>query len=166
MWFYRTYGMQFLAFRYGSVIGPGRRDGGASAYAQLMLQKPAQGEPYTVHVPESSRIPIVYVKDAVAATFTAYRKSKSLRDRIFNVGSLSPIPSALELANSVRTHVSGAKIDFEPEEKATQIVNSWPRDMAISRLSQIGWKPTFGNVDSIVADFVAEVRQKPGMFKI
>jgi len=67
LWFHRKYGINFAAFRYGSVIGPGRRDGGASAYSTLLIQKAAQREPYVVNVPEDTRIPLVRAKDLVDA---------------------------------------------------------------------------------------------------
>ena len=73
LWFYRRYGIQFAAFRYPSIIGPGRRDGGASAYSQLIIQKPAQREPYEVNVQEEDAIPIAYIKDVVEVTTVAYK---------------------------------------------------------------------------------------------
>jgi nucleoside-diphosphate-sugar epimerase len=176
IWFCKTYGIRFLAFRYGSVIGPGRRDGGASAYSQLLIQKPAQRQPYTACVPQDSRIPIVYVKDAVEATLTAYSKlrggpafneeEEKNHHHVFNVASLTPSPTAKEIADAVRKHLPRARISFEPKEKETKIVNSWPKDMSIARLAEVGWKPRFGNLESIVSDFISEVRQNPDMFYV
>ena len=93
-WFARTYGMDFAAFRYASVIGPGRGEGGASAFTSLIIQKAAQGEPYTVQVPARAQMPIVYVKDAVDATLFVHRNIKSLNgeENIFNVPGISPGP--------------------------------------------------------------------------
>jgi nucleoside-diphosphate-sugar epimerase len=164
IWFYKTYGIQFAATRYAAVVGPGRRDGGASAYTTLAIQKPAQGEPYTVHVPETARIPIVYVKDAADATLAIYKNIRRLERRVINVGSISP--TAVQLVETVRSHIPDARIDFQPLEKVARIVSSWPPYIDLGRLSMIDWRPRFSDLDLIVEDFVAEVKEKAHMFKV
>ena len=167
LWFYRKYGIEFVAFRYGSVIGPGRRNGGASAYSTLIIQKPAQGEPYVVNVPKESRIPIVYVKDAADATLTAYEKIKNLKSRIYNLSSMIPSPRAKDIADTVKKYVPNARITFKPDPKTTEIVKSWPRDIDISRAqNELGWKPKYSSLDDLVGDFVNEVRRQPCMYTI
>jgi len=167
LWFFRKYGIEFVAFRYGSVIGPGRRNGGASAYSTLMIQKPAQHEPYSVNVAEASRIPLLYVKDAVDATLAAYERIKKLKSRIYNLASLSPSPSAKNIAESVRKRVLGAEITFKPDKKTTEIIDSWPTDMDITRAkNEFGWEPKYSSLDALTADFVAEVQLHPDMYTI
>ena len=56
LWFNKKYGINFAAFRYASIIGPGRKDGGASSYSTLIIQNPAQGKPYCVRVREKEVI--------------------------------------------------------------------------------------------------------------
>jgi nucleoside-diphosphate-sugar epimerase len=167
LWFYRKYGIEFAAFRYGAVIGPGRRNGGASAYSTLVVQKPAQGDPYVVNVPKDSRMPIVYVKDVADATLTACEKIRNLKSRIYNLVSLIPSPTAKDIADTVKKYVPNAKIRFEPEPKTSEIVRSWPRDLDITRAqSELGWKPRYSSLDALVADFINEVRQHLDMYTI
>jgi len=167
LWFQRKYGVDFAAFRYGSVIGPGRQNGGASAYSTLIIQKSAQMEPYTVNVPEDSRIPLVYVKDAVDATLTAYEKISNLKSRIYNLTSLIPSPKAEDLVQAVKRHIPNAKIKFRPNAKVTEIVRSWPKDFDITRAeSEFGWEPKYSSLDSLIIDFVNEVRQHPDIYKV
>jgi len=166
LWFRRKYGIDFAAFRYGSVIGPGRCDGGASAYSTLIVQKPAQMEPYVVNVPEDSRIPIVYVKDAVDITLTAYEKIGSLRSRIYNLASLTPSPRANELMHAVKRYIPNADIAFEADATTTEIVRSWPEDFDITRVQTEVGKPKYSSIDSLVRDFVNEVGQHQDMYKI
>ena len=164
LWFQRRYGINFAAFRYGSVIGPGRRNGGASGYSTLMIQKPAQGEPFLVNVPEDSMIPMAYVKDVADATIAACERMKGLKTRIYNLASLSPSPTAKDIAEAVVRCIPDAKIAFEPEPQTTQIVESWPRNLDITRAgSELGWKPRYTSLDALVADFIADVR---GSFEI
>jgi len=167
LWFHRKYGINFAAFRYGSVIGPGRRNGGASAYSTLIIQKPAQGEPYVVNVPEDSRIPIVYVKDAVDATLTAYEKIKDLKSRVYNLASLIPSPKAKDLMDAVKRHIPNAKVTFKPDARITDIVRSWPRDFDVTRAqSELEWGPKYNSLNSLVSDFVNKVRKHPDIYKI
>jgi nucleoside-diphosphate-sugar epimerase len=161
-WFFRTYGINFAAFRYASVIGPGRGEGGASAFTSLIIQKAAQGEPYSVQVPGSAQMPIVYVKDAVDATLFIYSKMRSIDkdQRVFNVSGISPGPSAAQLVKAVKRKIPEARIDFRPDEKIAQIVDSWARDLDAERLRRAGWKPSYGTLDALVDDFISEVRKR------
>lgn len=161
-WFSRTYGMGFAAFRYASVIGPGRGEGGASAFTSLIVQKAAQGEPYTVRVPPSAQMPLVYVKDAIDATLFVHRRLGSLGDgeMIFNVPGISPGPTAEELVGAVRRRVPDARIGFEPDERVTRIVDSWSTDLDPGRIREAGWRPSYSSLDALVDDFVNEVRSQ------
>lgn len=167
LWFYRKYGIGYAAFRYGSVIGPGRRDGGASAYSTLTIQRPAQGDPYVINVPENSRIPVVYIKDAADATLTAYERIEQLKTRIYNLASLTSSPTSKDIAEAVRKHVPDSDITFKPDAKISEIVKSWPRDLDTTRAEQeISWKPKHSSLGALVADFVKEVRLHPDMYTI
>lgn len=166
VWFSRKYGMGFAAFRYASVVGPGRRNGGASAYTTLLIQRPAQGDHIDADVRRSAKTPIVYVKDAVKATLMVRDNIKRLRHNVFNVCGLSPTPSAGEIADSVRRHVPDAKIRFVPKPEVVKIVNSWAKEASSERLSSLGWKPEFPQLDPLVSDFVGEIRQNPKMYAV
>lgn len=165
-WFYGKYGIRFAAFRYASVIGPGRRNGGASAYTSLIVQKPAQGEAYDVEVRESSRTPIVYVKDAVGATLFVYRNLGRLKNTVFNVCGLSRTPTALELARAVRRRVPDSEIRFRPKRKTVEIVDSWAKNASTKRLSSLGWRPEYADLDALVSDFVGEVSGNLKVYRI
>ena len=161
-WFQRTYGIDFAAFRYASVIGPGRGEVGASAFTSLIIQKAAEGEPYTVQVPARAQMPLVYVKDAVDATLFVHRNIRSLgnEEMIFNVPGISPGPTAGQLARTVKRKIPEARIDFKPDEKISKIVDSWSRDLDSERITTAGWNPSYADLDILVDDFIREVRAK------
>ncbi|MEM4185672.1 MAG: NAD(P)-dependent oxidoreductase [Candidatus Caldarchaeum sp.] len=165
-WFYKRYGLRFAALRYASIIGPGRRNGGASAYSSLVIQKAAQQEPYVVPVPEDAVIPLVYVKDAVDATLHVWREIKRLNERVLNVAGLQPSPTALELVNAVKKQLPEADVSFSPAANYTEIVRAWPGDVDTSRIAALGWKPTYSNLDLAVQDFIREVRENRSVFWI
>ena len=161
-WFSRTHGMDFAAFRYASVIGPGRGEGGASAFTSLIIQKAAEGEPYTIQVPPTAQMPLVYVKDAVDATLFVGKKIRSLgRDEIiFNVAGITPGPTAGELVDAVKKKIPGAILEFRPDPKVAAIVDSWSTDHDLGRIRAAGWKPSFSKLGVLIDDFVAEVRSR------
>jgi nucleoside-diphosphate-sugar epimerase len=167
LWFFKKYGIEFVAFRYGSVVGPGRSNGGASAYSTLMIQKPAQGDPYIVNVPEDTRIPIAYIKDVVDATLTAFRNPNKLKTRIFNLVSLSPSSSAKDIADIIKRHIHNAEITFKPDPETTEIISSWPRDLDIVKTqNELGWKPKYSSLDVLVKDFITEVQLNPDIYTV
>lgn len=167
LWFCRRYNIEFIAFRYGSVIGPGRRDGGFSAYSTLIIQKAAQGEGYVVNVPEDARLPIVYIKDVVDLVILALENISRLKSRVYNVAGLTPSPTAREMVDAVRSYVRDVDIVFKPDPLAVKVVRSWPKDMDCSRLrGELGWKPRYSDLNLIVEDFVKEVKANPEMFYI
>jgi nucleoside-diphosphate-sugar epimerase len=165
-WFHRKYGIPFAAFRYASVIGPGRRNGGASAYTTLMVQKPAQGEAFDVEVRRSSRTPIVYVKDAVKATLFVHQNMKRLRHTVFNVCGLQRAPTAAELARAVKRRLPEARIRFRPKDEVVRIVDSWAKNASAERLLNLGWKPDFPDLDGLVKDFIGEIEENPRIYRV
>ncbi len=159
-WFSRTYGIDFAALRYASVIGPGRGEGGASAFTSLIIQKAARGEPYAVQVPARAQMPIVYVKDAVDAALFIMRNIHAIDgdEMIFNVAGISPGPSAGELVKAVKRRLPGAKLKFQPDERIATIVDSWSTDLDSERILSAGWKPSYSDLDNLIDDFIAEVQ--------
>ncbi len=156
-YYLHRFGVDFRAIRLPSVIGAGRGPGGASAYSSLIVSEPARGRPFIVPLEERATIPLVYVKDAVAALIgISETREEDLGRRTYGIGGFSP--SAGELAQAVREVVPGADIAFSPDPAMVAIVDSWPRRMDGSDAgADWGWKESFGLTES-VADFVAEVR--------
>ncbi|MEM1546665.1 MAG: NAD(P)-dependent oxidoreductase [Candidatus Methanomethylicia archaeon] len=167
LWFYRRYNIGFAAFRYGSVIGPGRRDGGFSAYSTLIIQKAAQGEDYVVNVPEDACLPIIYIKDVANLAIVALENISRLKSRIYNVSGLTPSPTAREIADVVNKYVRNVRIEFRPDPLAVEVVKSWPKNMDCSRLErELNWKPKYSDLNLLVEDFINEVRANPEMFHV
>lgn len=152
--------VDFRAARLPSVIGAGRGPGGASAYSSLIISEPARGHAITVEVEEGSRIPILYVKDAVEALIRLSEVDESeLSRRTYGVNGFSARADAL--AAAVRRFIPDADIAFAPDPALVEIVRSWPEELDGSEAGRDwGWKPSWG-LDETVADFVEEVRRHP-----
>jgi UDP-glucose 4-epimerase len=167
MWYYWRYGVNFIALRLASVIGPGRKDGGASAYTTLIIQKAAQGEPYEIPVEEDVRIPIVYIKDVTDLIIHILENPSKAKSRIYNVQGPYPSPTARELADSVKSIVPSAQLMFKPNPTITNIVKTWPRDLSMDRIkNELGWAPKYGDLKALIQDFINEVRKHLDIFTI
>lgn len=159
-YFWRRFGVDFRGIRLPSVIGAGRGPGGASAYSSLVVSEPARGRGYVIPIQERTRIPIVYVKDAVAALIALSGADGSrLRRRTYGMAGFSP--TAAELVAAVCAEMPDADLAFRPEPGLVDIVNSWPEVVDASEAHEDwGWIDQF-DVPATVADFVAEVRAHP-----
>ncbi|MEM1611426.1 MAG: NAD-dependent epimerase/dehydratase family protein, partial [Sulfolobales archaeon] len=161
----RKYGVDFRALRLPSVIGPGRPDGGITIYASMSIQKAAQGEPYSIRVSPSAKVPIIYVKDAVKALYEiAWVEAPS---RIYNIAGVTPTPTAGDIVAEIKKILPEARIDFKPIPEYDRIISSWPENVDDSKARrEWGWKPSYGDLPSLVKDFVHEVRVRKDIFYI
>ncbi len=159
-YFHRRLGVDFRGIRLPSVIGAGRGPGGASAYSSLAVSEPARGRPYTIPVSGQTRIPIVYVKDAVAALIAlAEADGARLRRRTYGIAGFSP--SADELASAVRDALPAADLAIRPDRALQAIVDGWPRAVDASEAeSHWGWRERY-DLPTAVADFIAELQAHP-----
>ena len=159
-YFWRRFGVDFRAIRLPSVIGAGRGPGGASAYSSLVVSEPARGRAFSLPIEERTRIPIVYIKDAVAALMAlAEADDSSLHRRSYGIAGFSP--TAAELVAAVCAEIPDADIAFRPDPGLVEIVDTWPEVVDASEaLADWGWRERF-DLRATVADFVAEARAHP-----
>jgi threonine 3-dehydrogenase len=153
-YYQHRYGTDFRGLRLPSVIGHGRGPGGASAWSSLVVSEPAAGRAYTVPVPPDTRMPIIYVQDAVDALLQlADADAAALSRRTYGVAGFSP--TAGELVQAVRAALAGADLEFGPDPQITQIVRSWPERVDGRLASEDwGWRERYMLAET-VQDFVA-----------
>jgi threonine 3-dehydrogenase len=155
LYYSKKYGVDFRAARLPAVIGYGRGPGGASAYASMMIEKPALGEPYSVPVRGETRLQILYIRDAVNALTRLLEVEKAL-SRIYNIPGISP--TAFEIAEEVKKHIAQTRIIFSPDPEIVRIVESWPLEMDGGRaFNELGWTMRY-NLELAVKDFVETAR--------
>jgi threonine 3-dehydrogenase len=157
LWYSRARGIDFRALRFPSILGPGRSLRAASAYSALIIEKAARGEPYTIPVPEDTRLPILHYKDAVRALLLLY-KARDPASRIYNIAGLSP--TALEIVREVERQLGQVNLTFRPDPQITRIIKSWPSRLDDTRArAELGWRPRY-DLQALVADLIAEVRTR------
>lgn len=160
----RRYGMRFKSLRIPPVIGPGRADGGIE-FISLAIQKAAQGESYTIPVSPSSKIPVIYVKDAVRALKEVIELDTP--SNIYNITGVEPTPSVEDIVKVIKEFIPDAIIGFSPNESYEKLLVGLPEQLDDSRARrEWGWKPLYGDLRALVRDFIAEVRLLPNIYRV
>ncbi|MEM9048799.1 MAG: NAD-dependent epimerase/dehydratase family protein [Pseudomonadota bacterium] len=160
LFYRRKYGLDFRAIRYPAVVGPGVTTKGAVQYTSWMIEKPAQGQPFTVWVSPDLYTPMMSLAEAARATLQlAEAPAAAIKTVSYLVDGMKPTPSAAALAEAVRAAVPGAQIDFVPnaalEEKLRGLMR--PIDDGRAR-AEWGWLPS-DSPETIVADTLARMRR-------
>jgi threonine 3-dehydrogenase len=158
------FGVNFRGLRLPSAIGPGRGPGGVSAYSSLIVQEPAAGRRYDVYVGKSTKIPLIYIKDTVAAMISLARADeRQLTRRVYNVEGFSP--TAGELADTVKSLLAEAHVDFHPQEEMVRIADSWPKELDGSCAERDwGFKSQY-MLDGAVKDFIEEFQARRHLYE-
>lgn len=143
-YYYRRYGLDVRSLRYPGIIGyqsmPG---GGTTDYAVDIYHYAVRGEPYECFLSANTRLPMLYMPDAIRATLEvmeAPTNRLSVRTS-YNLAGMSFTPH--EVAQSIRREMPDFKIKYKPDFRQA-IADSWPAsiDDSLAR-SDWGWRPEF-----------------------
>lgn len=158
-YYHRRFGIHFRGVRFPQLIGPGVRSGGFGQYNPGMIQAAAFGKPYEVWVPEDTILPLLYIKDAIQSLVSLYEANEAdIKTRVYNLGQITPSPTAKELADIVKEYVPDAKITFKPDPRAIEVLKTVPKKIDGSNAErEWGWKIMY-SAEEAVKDFLGEIR--------
>jgi nucleoside-diphosphate-sugar epimerase len=161
--YHLKYGVNFRGVRFPPVLGGGRRDSAHSAFSYLAIKESVRGRPYTIYVEKETRMPTIYIKDAVRSLVSLREANEGrLKRRIYNICGFSF--QAGELANEVQKRIPEAQLDFRPDATMLDMISNWPAlDDARAR-DEWGWWPKYG-LSEAVEDFIAEIRANPSAYE-
>lgn len=160
--YHLKYGVNFRGVRFPPVLGAGRRDFAQSAFGYLAIRESVLGRPYTIYVEKETRMPSIYVKDAVGSLISLKEaEERRLKRRIYNIHGFSF--RAADLAQEVIKHVPKAQLDFRPDLAMLDSINNWPILDDTRAREEWDWRPKYDLSDS-VEDFIAEVRANPSVY--
>jgi nucleoside-diphosphate-sugar epimerase len=150
----RHFKVDVRSIRYPGIISysapPG---GGTTDYAVEIFHAALQHGTYTCFVEPDTRLPMMYMPDAVAA---ALRLMEAPPDAIrirsaYNLDALSF--SVAELVDEIRTYRPDFVCRYEPDFRQ-EIADSWPSTVDDRHArSDWGWRPMF-DLPRLVADMV------------
>jgi nucleoside-diphosphate-sugar epimerase len=157
-YYHRRYGLDVRSLRFPGLISyktaPG---GGTTDYAVDMHVRAARGEDYTCFLAADTRLPMMYMPDALRATLelmAADAAALSVRDS-YNVGALSFTPR--ELVDALHRRGTDFDCTFAPDERQ-RIADDWPAsvDDRAAR-ADWDWAPEY-DLDAMTEDMLEHLR--------
>jgi len=128
-YYHEKYGVDVRSIRYPGIISwktePG---GGTTDYAVDIYFKALQNKAYTSFLSKETRLPMMYMDDAVNATIQLMRApaDKLTIRTSYNLSAMDFTP--LELAEEIKKHIPDFTIDYAPDFRQ-EIANSWPHNI-------------------------------------
>lgn len=159
-YYWLKYGVDVRSLRYPGVIGyeslPG---GGTTDYAVEIFHSAVKGEPYPCFLKPDTRLPMIYMPDAIRATLELMdtpREQIQVRTS-YNLAGMSFTPA--ELTSAIREHIPDLEVHYEPDFRQT-IAESWTEtiDDSLARRDW-GWQPAY-DLSSMTADMILHLREQ------
>ena len=157
--YHRQYGVNFRAVRLAMIVGPTRQISYYYGDWSGIIERTAQGKPYTVHSNPTSPGAYIYAKDAVQALVSLKRAPESkLRQRVYNTHGF--MATLTEVADMVKRYIPDAQITFDWDKSDTmKIANSgvnYEMDNTVA-FEDFGYQTRY-LLNEMVEDFINEVR--------
>jgi nucleoside-diphosphate-sugar epimerase len=168
--FYRTrFGLDFRTFRSPGLVGPGVSTPGAVQFVPLMLEHAVLGKPYECYVTENTRFtPPMYFKDSVRVLDMLYQAPKeNIKTISYNVCGLRETKSAKELEEAIRKHIPEFTLTYKPDKDVVEYLAKYRAGQTYDDTNareEWEWQPLYKDLESIVEDYIHEVRTRPEFF--
>lgn len=143
-YYHVKYGLDVRSLRYPGVISyQSQPGGGTTDYAVAIYHQAVQGQDFTCFLSENTRLPMIYMDDAIRATLELMEaESNRIRVRTaYNLAGLSFTPA--ELTAAIQKFFPNFRTQYAPDFRQ-QIADSWPKtidDQAARK--DWDWAPAF-----------------------
>jgi UDP-glucose 4-epimerase len=163
LFYWAYHGVDFIALRLSAVYGLGMR---YPMYIKPMVENSVRGLETVFPAGREMRRDYTYVKDVVSGIVLALEASGPFSGRIFNISSGDPLRSAFEVAEIVKNHVPGARIEIGEglSDLEARDLRSRGRLSIVRAQEELGFKPRFGLEDGI-PEYIQEFRNYSGLQK-
>ena len=153
-YYHNIYGVDVRSIRYPGLISwstpPG---GGTTDYAVDIYYKALSDKKYTCFLNEETRLPMMYMDDAIRATVEIMQApAESIKIRsAYNLSAMDFTP--VEITEAIKKHIPEFTIDYEPDFRQ-KIADSWPQSIDdTSAREDWNWKHEF-DLDSMTTDML------------
>jgi threonine 3-dehydrogenase len=166
--FYRSkFGLDFRSVRLPAIVGPGAKVKHVSQYNAWMIEYAALGKPFTCFVTEDTKSPVMYFKDAAKAVDMLFQAPREhIRTVNYNVAGVTPNRTAKQIEQVIRKHIPEAQITYDPEPDIMEFHRTMQLDVFddTTAREEWGWQPSYPDFDTLVTDFIEEIRVRPGRY--
>lgn len=156
-YYHNRYGVDVRSLRYPGLIGyksnPG---GGTTDYAVDIFHKAVSGQPFECFLSENTRLPMMYMPDAIKATIGIMEApSESVKIRSsYNISGFDFTPA--ELASEIQKHIPDFSISYRPDFRQA-IADGWPGSIndEAARIDW-GWKNEY-SLGAMTSDMLSHL---------
>ncbi len=153
-YYYKRYGLDVRSLRYPGLIGyQSLAGGGTTDYAVDIFHYAVKNKDYTCFLNKDTRLPMMYMSDAVRATIELMETDKSnIKIRTsYNVSGMSFSPE--EIYNEIKKHLPNFNIDYKADYRE-EIARSWVESINDSQARKDwNWKEQY-DLEKMVADMI------------
>lgn len=159
-YYFNNYGVDVRSLRYPGIISwktdPG---GGTTDYAIEIFHDALLHKEYSSFLSENTRLPMMYMDDAVKATVQIMNASESdikIRSS-YNVAAMSFTPN--DIAESIKKYVPGFEISYKQDFRQA-IADNWPQSIDDTEARKDwNWEHKF-DLESMTKDMLHCLRNK------
>lgn len=158
-YYHNIYGVDVRSIRYPGLISwstpPG---GGTTDYAVDIYHKALENGSYTCFLSEDTRLPMMYMDDAIRATIEIMKApAENIKIRSsYNLSAMDFTPK--EITAAIQQQLPEFTISYEPDFRQ-KIADSWPQSIDDScARADWGWNHDF-NLQSMTADMLAHLSE-------
>jgi nucleoside-diphosphate-sugar epimerase len=125
-YYHNKYGVDVRSLRYPGIVSWKTKPGGGTTdYAVDIYFKAIKDENFECFLSENTRLPMMYMNDAVAATIKLMQaKPEDVKVRTaYNLAAIDFTPK--EIASEIKKHIASFTISYKPDFRQ-KIADSWP----------------------------------------
>jgi len=143
-YYHNRYGVDVRSIRYPGIISWKTKPGGGTTdYAVDIYFKAVENKTYECFLSKNTRLPMMYMQDAVDATIKIMQADKaSIKTRTaYNLAAISFTPE--EIAAEIKKHIPEFEISYKTDFRQ-QIADSWPQVIEDAKARRDwGWNHQF-----------------------
>lgn len=143
-YYHQKYGVDVRSVRYPGIIGyQSVPQGGTTDYAVEIFHEVIQGKPYECFLGPDTRLPMMYIHDAIRATLELMEApAEQIKTRTsYNLAAMSFSPA--EIFAEIQAIIPEAAISYKPDFRQ-EIAASWTESIDDSAARQEwNWQPEF-----------------------
>jgi len=157
-YYHEKYGVDVRTIRYPGIISWKTKPGGGTTdYAVDIYFKALEDKKYECFLSENTRLPMMYMNDAVDATIQLMQAdANAIKIRTgYNLAAIDFTPK--EIASEIQKHIPDFEINYKPDFRQ-DIADSWPSSIDDSEARKDwNWKHEF-DLKSMTADILKNLQ--------
>lgn len=157
-YYHQKYGVDVRSIRYPGIISWKTKPGGGTTdYAVDIYFKAIEDKKYECFLSENTRLPMMYMPDAVNATIQLMQeKSENIKIRTsYNLSAIDFTPK--EIAAEIQKHLPDFQITYKPDFRQA-IADSWPSSINDDHARKDwNWKHNF-DLETMTKDILKNLK--------